>query len=487
MSDVMFLVCGYISFIAFICVIMAVGVIFEKKIKSDKIISRKLVHIVASLLWIICWYFFGCSIHWVILNGVGALALGIITFGSKMKVFYGGDVKTSYGIFYFSLSTFIVALICYFIGEEAYLYTGIAYYCLALGDGFAPIVAKLLKKCNPEIMPGKTVFGSLTVFIVSFFATLAFSAVFGMGLNLLFVFSVAALTCITEFYGIRGIDNLLIEFGVFGYLLLYHFGYVTAVLEIVVLVSPFIACLAVGLRSLTVSGGICGMILFYLVAFFGRGFVPVLSISVLFAITAAVSLITQKAAGGRVDGNPVKSTRSGKQLAAVGMAAAICIIVYYFTGWDILLLFYYLAITEQFADTMASDIGRLTRGKNIDIVRFKPVEKGISGGVSLLGTACALFSCLLLLAIPLLCGDITPAAFFAVAAIAFAGTLIDSVLGSLFQALYECGVCGKITENRVHCDCRARLVKGFKWMDNTAVNLFTSFATCALGTLLLLI
>lgn len=487
MNEILFLILGYVSFIAFTCGIMLLGALAEKKIKSDKTICRKLVHIISSLLWIICWFFFGCSIHWVILNAVGALTLGIITFSGKMKNFYGEDVKQSYGVFYFSLSTFIVALICFIIGGEVYLYTGIAYYCLALGDGFAPITAKLLKKHNPEIMPGKSLFGSLTVFVVSFLSTLIFSLAFNMQLDLLFIFSIAALTCIMEFYGTKGIDNILIEFAVFGYLLLYHFGYVTEIVEIVVLVSPFVAGLAIGFKSLSVSGGIFGMILFYLVAFFGEGIVPVLFISILFAVTTVISLVTNRIMAKKNHVNSAKRGRSGKQLFAVGFAAITCLIIYYFTKVELFYMLYFLALTEQFADTMASDIGRLTNGKNIDIIKFKPIEKGLSGGISLLGTSCSLIASVVLLIFPLLLKVIDVRVFLLAAAIAFVGTLIDSILGSLFQALYECTVCGVKTENKIHCETSAKLIKGFGCVGNTTVNLITSFATCSVGCLLLLL
>ena len=487
MSKPVFLLLGYLSFIVFTCGILLVGAIAEKKIKTGKEICRKLVHIVSSLLWIICWYFFGCSIHWVILNGIGAALLGVVTFSNKMKTFYGDDAKKSYGIFYFSLSTFVVALVCYFVGEELYLFTGIAYYCLALGDGFAPITAALTKKFNPKIMEGKSLIGSLTVFIVSFVATLAFSLIFDMKLDLLFIFSVAALTCIMEFYGLKGLDNLLIEFSVFGYLMLYHFGLVTPVLEIVILTSPFIAFLAIGLKSLSVSGGICGMALFYLVAFFGDGPAPVLSVALLFVVATVVSFITQKVMNKRSGAPSEKYARTGKQLVAVGLVGLICLIICYFTKMQFFYILYLLCLTEQFADTMASDIGRLTRGRNVDIIRFKPVEKGVSGGVSVLGTLCALIASVLLLLVPLLFKTIGWKIFLLGAAIAFVGTLVDSVLGSLVQALYVCDVCNTKTENKVHCGQEATLNKGFGWIDNTAVNLITGFLTCGLGTLLLLL
>ncbi len=486
MNQTAFLICGYLAFFVFTGGIILLGAVVEKKVKSDKIICRKLVHIVSSLLWIICLYFFGCSVHWVILNGVGALVLGIVTVLGSMKTFYGESVNKSYGIFYFSLSTFVVALVCFLVSEELYLYTGIAYYCLALGDGFAPITAKLIKKHNPEIIPNKSLFGSLTVFIVAFVSTLLFSIIFDMQLPVLFVFSVAALTCITELYGVKGIDNLLIEFSVFGYLLLYHFGLVTLTLEIVILLSPFIAFIALSTKSLSFSGGLCGMVLFYLVAFFGEGIVPILHVSILFIVATVVSFVTSRLLR-RGSQSKGKHVRTGKQLVAVGLVAVIALIVYRYTDIRFFFVIYFLTLAEQFADSMASDIGRLTKGKNIDIIRFRPIEKGISGGVSLLGTLCALIASVLLMLVPFLFGLINVEYFLLASAIAFVGTLIDSVLGSLFQALYKCGVCGAKTENSIHCQAKATLVKGVRWVDNTMVNLITSCFTCLVGCLLLLL
>ena len=166
----MFIVIGYIVFTLYTCGIMYFGSLLEKHTGIDKTICRKITHIISALVWVICYYFFGCSIHWVILNFVGAAALGVVTFCNVIPAFQRTDAGKSYGLFYFGLSTAVVALICYLVGEELYLYTGITYYCLALGDGFAPVVAQLLRKNNPQIRPGKTLWGTVTVFAVSFAA-----------------------------------------------------------------------------------------------------------------------------------------------------------------------------------------------------------------------------------------------------------------------------------------------------------------------------
>ncbi len=485
MNDILFTIAGYVVFTVYTVGIMAFGMLVEKKTALDSTMVRKFTHIIASLTWIICYFFFGCSIHWVILNGVGAVVIAITTFGGMMKSYYKDG--PGLGIFYFGLSTFIVAIVCYLIGEEVYLYTGIAYYCLSLGDGFAPVVAKLLKKFNPQIMPGKSLFGSLTVFAVSFLSVLTFSLVFDMGLGVLFMFSVAALTCAVEFYGLRGIDNILIEFSVFGYLLLYHFGYVGLTFEIVVTVSPFLAMLAIASKSLTVSGGVCALFLFYVIGFFGNGYVPVLFLASMFAAASAVSAVTHRVYSRREGVVAMKFTRTGKQVVGVGAISALCLVIYYFTDIEYFYAMFFLGIAEQFADSMASDIGRLGKGKNVDIIRLKQVEKGISGGVSFLGTSCALAASFLLLLFPLVFRILNWQYYLVLSAVAFLGTLIDSAFGSLFQALYYCPACGEKTEDSSHCDGKPKLVKGFPLIGNVSVNVLSGFATCACGCFILLL
>ena len=524
MSETLFIAIGYIVFTVYTVGIMAIGALVEKKTRIDKLVCRKLTHIVSALIWIICYFFFGCSIHWVLLNGIGAVLLGIVTF-KGIGAFDRSDAKKSYGLFYLGFSTFVTALICYLVGEELYLYTGIAYYCLAIGDGFAPIVAKCAKNHNVEIMPGRTLLGSLTVFVLSTVSALVFNYIFKMGLPLIFVFSVGALTAIAEFYGLKGLDNLLIEFSVFGYLLLYHYGLVPVHLMVVIIISLPLALGAIKSRSLSISGGIAALLLFLVIGFFGKSYIPVLFTAILFVIAAAVAVVTGKICGkmkkpenevnvlenkSSDDGAGVESKnaeeaqpepgetalkkhdknrgRTAKQVGAVGLVAAICIVIYYFTANDLFLMLFYAVLGEQFADSLASDIGRLTRYKNIDIIKFCPVEKGISGGVSVLGPVCALVSSVIFMLIPLLFDTFDWRYFALLAALAFAGTLIDSVLGSLVQALYRCPVCGKYTEESSHCNGKVQLVKGISWIKNSEVNFLSSVILCLIsaGILLLL-
>ncbi|MBQ7415951.1 MAG: DUF92 domain-containing protein [Oscillospiraceae bacterium] len=486
MSEAVFIGVGYLIFTLYTCGIMYLGAVLEDKTSIDPTICRKLTHIVSAFVWVICYFFFGCSLHWVILNFVGAAALGVVTFGDKFTAFQRTDADKCYGLFYFGLSTAIVALICYLVGEELYLYTGVTYYCLALGDGVAPLVAKACGKANVQIRPGKSLWGTVSVFLMSFLSAFVFSLIFRMELDIVFLLSVAALTCVTEFYGMKGTDNLFIEFFVFGYLVLNHYGLVSLPLQIVLIVSPALACLAIYSGAMSESGGICAFFLFAFVGFFGRGFVPVVFIAVLFLVSTVVSVVGKKIKK-RIAGQAEShKARRAHQITAVGLFAIIALILYWITNVPIFYYLFFLALTEQIADSMASDIGCLTAKKNVSIITGKPVEKGISGGISVLGTVAALVSSFLLMVLPMAFGVISPLICLAIGLIAFVGTLADSVVGALAQSLYECDTCNALTETDMHCGKPAKLIKGFRMIDNVAVNYIAGLITCGFGFLLLL-
>ena len=487
MDKNLWLVIGYAVFILYTVGIVMVGAFLEKKLGVDKTLCRKITHIISAVIWLICYCFFGFSIHWLILNGISALLLGVSIFSGKMDAFAREDGQKSVGLFYFALSTLITAIISFSIGEETYLYTGIAYFCLALGDGFAPIVARIFKKHNPKILPTKSLLGTLSVFAFSFLSTFVFSQVFQMELSILFMLSITSLTCLAELYGFWGLDNIFIELSVFGYLLMYHFGLVGVPLQVVIVASPLLAILALGSHAMTADAGACAFLLFAFVGFFGGdSYVPVIFISILFAISTAVSVVGKriKRKGLGVPEH-AHASRRAKQIVAVGLFAVIALGVYRYTDISLFRYLFYLSLAEQFADSMASDIGSLTKRKNVNIVTFKPCEKGISGGVSLLGTISAVAGSFLLLLVPLALEEVSLKIYLWVGALAFVGTVVDSLVGALFQSLYRCTECGASIEHSVHCGKPASLIKGLKIVDNTTVNYIAGFFTCVFGIVLL--
>ena len=59
---------------------------------------------------------------------------------------------------------------------------------------------------------------------------------------------------------------------------------------------------------------------------------------------------------------------------------------------------------------------------------------------------------------------------FPIAIGGLAGSATDSIFGRFIQAQFECSICGSKTENRYHCDKKAKLIFGSKFIGNDMVN-----------------
>jgi uncharacterized protein (TIGR00297 family) len=141
------------------------------------------------------------------------------------------------------------------------------------------------------------------------------------------------------------------------------------------------------------------------------------------------------------------------------------------------------AIATVNADTWATELGVLGRGRPRLITTGRPVATGTSGGVSWPGTAAALAgSALIGLCAGLFSLSQGGAASAAVRLAAVAtgaglvGSLFDSLLGATAQAIYYCPRCGKETERhpRHTCGEPTARVRGWAWLDNDWVNFVSS-------------
>jgi uncharacterized protein (TIGR00297 family) len=140
------------------------------------------------------------------------------------------------------------------------------------------------------------------------------------------------------------------------------------------------------------------------------------------------------------------------------------------------------------ADTWATELGVLSPTPPRLITDLgKVVEKGTSGGVSLVGTLASLAGAGLIgLEAALLGPSSVNWTFFALVTIAgLLGALFDSLLGATVQAIYFCPACQKETErNPTHgCGTRTTQIRGWKWLDNDWVN----FACGAFGVMLVMV
>jgi uncharacterized protein (TIGR00297 family) len=94
-------------------------------------------------------------------------------------------------------------------------------------------------------------------------------------------------------------------------------------------------------------------------------------------------------------------------------------------------------------------------GKTVLVTNFKPIPPGTDGGISLYGTLAAYVGAITVAAAALLSGLVTPKQAAVIVLAGFLGTMVDSLLGSLFER------------------------KG--WLNNDLVNLLSTAAAAGLA------
>jgi uncharacterized protein (TIGR00297 family) len=183
---------------------------------------------------------------------------------------------------------------------------------------------------------------------------------------------------------------------------------------------------------------------------------------------------------------------AGQVLGNGGLATIFAGLTFFSPDDPGLWLGFAAALAASNADTWATELGVLNPHPPRLITHpARIVEKGTSGGISLVGTLAALAGAGLigLLAGLLNPGGISWLTMFIVAVAGLLGSLFDSLLGATVQAIYRCPSCQKETEQHPFHSCGAPTsqIRGWKWLDNDWVNFGCgAFAVSAVLLLMLL-
>jgi uncharacterized protein (TIGR00297 family) len=166
------------------------------------------------------------------------------------------------------------------------------------------------------------------------------------------------------------------------------------------------------------------------------------------------------------------SRRDHYQVIANGGFAGILVIINYFAPSEFLYIIYVSSVAAVCADTWGTEIGTLFKSKTFNILNLKIVEPGTSGGISIPGIIGSLAGALLIGISSLFWIKLNKFNYIIlISSAGFFGSIIDSILGASVQAQFKCKTCGKITERKIHCSNSTSHYKGFKWVNNDAVNL----------------
>lgn len=170
---------------------------------------------------------------------------------------------------------------------------------------------------------------------------------------------------------------------------------------------------------------------------------------------------------------------AGQVFGNGGVAAFFAALHFFFPESTIPWIGFAASLAAVNADTWATELGVLNPNPPRMITNLnKIVEKGTSGGISLIGTFASLAGSALIAFLASFLADnwsLFPLITFS----GLAGSLFDSLLGGTVQAMYYCPTEKKETEKHpLHtCGTETVHIRGWKWLDNDLVN----FACGAFG------
>ncbi len=250
-----------------------------------------------------------------------------------------------------------------------------------------------------------------------------------------------------------------------------------------VLGATAIAVFSERMKFLTVGGAIVQWLIG--IAVFGIGGWPT-SIPIL-AFFLGASLLSKFADARRLPAamEGKGSRRDGIQVLANGGIAAGLVLLGLVVRDPKVYLAYVGALAAASADTFATEIGTVYGSAPRLITTGKPVTSGTSGAVTMVGLLGGVAGAGVVVAASVAwLGDPWPSRAAAPILGGIAGSIVDSVMGASVQARFLCTVCGKTTENAVHCNEPCVHVSGVRAMTNDAVNIVCTAAGAIVCVLL---
>ena len=472
-----------ILFAVLVCAIGSAELLRKRYYFSIKI-TRKFIHIITGIFIAVTPFLLISNIPLLIISG-GFIIVNILAIKLNWMPGMHATKKISYGTVFYPVSFFILVLLLW---QNHKTILVIAILIMAIADAMAAIIGENIKKPSVYQISGemKSFQGSAAMFITSFFIALLGLKLFAPIDNLNVAFAnavwiagiVAIITTACESISFKGSDNLTVPLGAAFVLhfMITHSQVQNINFTIGLGIALLVAVVSYFFHLLSGSGAVSTFLLGTLV--FGTGSwefsLPILLFFVLSSLLSKVgkswkqkfSDTFQK--GGRRD--------FGQVLANGGIAGAIILLWNYFPS-DMWYFVFVGSVAAVTADTWATEIGVFSKFPPRNILNFKQVKPGTSGGVTLLGFMGALFGSFVIVYFGSLVtkrydslSRTVPFIMLIVVA-GLIGSIVDSIIGATVQSQYQCPVCGKITEKKIHCQNRATtLISGFRLVDNDVVN-----------------
>lgn len=448
--------------------------------------SRHVLHILAGLVCFFSPYFFESRFPVLLLT---LLFFLFSVFSSRLKYIFQVLTESESSV-YFPVG-FAILVIFYWDYNPAILQ--ISMLVLGFGSTFSSIASANLRNQHylHWVNPKKSSEGLLTLMITSYFIILAagFSG-FLSKVTLFELVQMAALiglvVAITDVLLKKGTETLFIPL-VTALFLDYLLFEPAEVSRLWITLFEIIPVVWLSWRLKFLSGNGAAAMFLMAIIILGMGgwawAVPLILFFVLSSILTFLSHKFRRSAGDLVEKS---GPRDQVQVLANGGVPLILFLAAMNNMWPWSYIIFLVAVASATADTWSTEIGQFFgRGAPLDILKWKPVEKGQSGGISLPGFVGGLAGAAVISSVLFFQTDYyfeNEWNFWILVTVAgFSGTLIDSILGSAFQVHYSCRICGRKTEKAEHCGTSGHVVKGFKVFNNDTVNFFSISIASVLG------
>jgi len=421
-------------------------------------IGRKLLHVLAigTTAWMI-----DLSQESLTL-GLVLVAIGVLLMVVLLNFKWWLQQEFSYGIALFPISLGGLLL----LGVSA-SWIATAAWVLALSDASAGLVGRTwgAPKLN-FLSESKSFQGAF-----AFFATASLvMAVRFPDLHLGWWLLLSLIPTLTELFSWRGSDNFFLP--------IFTVGWIQLVLQ-----SPFIGS--------WIGVLVGGVIVLFLVWFVRSrnwldqtGSLAALWIAAILwmsggwkALSAPVFLLVVGSITGKlIRPNHASEKRSAQQVFSNGLIGVVLYMLYGMTGQFHWLLLAWSSFAISVCDTISSEVGVAVGGRTYNAVTLRSMQPGLSGGISLAGTAGGFAALLLLVLFLFIILPVSPIQLLWVLSTGLVGMLVDSILGSKWQALWRQGDAWSEVSSSSPQEV---LVKGLPWLDNHWVNFLSNGITMA--------
>jgi len=483
----------WMLFMGAIFALLAVAEWLSARAKMHPESSRQLVHVVVGVFVFLCRFIFQEPLY-PLITGLLFIAVNLVTLRTGRFKGMHATNRVSYGTVYFPLA-FVILVSLFWYRDPVALQ--VAILLLAFADPLAAWVGHRYGRRSFILWHDlKTIQGTTAMFLGS--GTLAFVGLMVLiPLNggpslpwiqlLAAVLLLAALATVAEAQSSRGSDNVTVPLATALFVYLFRAmppgEFIPFLLWAVG--SAVLLGLAARFKTLATSGALTAWGMGMLI-FLAGGWLWVIPIVAFFILSSLLTRLNRTAPALSSNPGPGAGRRNLVQVFANGGIPLLAAVAYGIWQVDWLYVVFLAALAAATADTWGTEIGGWSSSQPRNIVTWRPVARGDSGGITLVGTIGTLAGGACLAAIGLLLQPqlVSTGDWLVITAIGFLAATIDSLLGATVQVRYLIPATGKITEDRLTAGKQTVVAhSGWSWLDNNMVNLVCTGSGAALGLL----